>query len=1140
MLYGEVDNRLREGETGALAPLPASSLGERWGAAVDAQLKAYNLNSSLATKEQAFDTAIDGIFDLTGQRLDNPMRAPWIEVVDGIRVPRRSNPILDFESRIETLAREQPDKAREILSFGRVLEKAYATRNAAVARLEDVTQRSPYAVNIPGLGPVDPAAVAGGLYGSLGDPATLIVNALGAAGKGGTLLYHFVRSALINAGAEVVQQPFIKQWANEAGDPYGWDDAARGVAAAALLGGALDTTVRGAFRGVQRARGLEPVRTDGLITGWRSPAEKEAALDAAAARLPEDNPVRRLADGDVAAAREVAEATGAIEDPAVRGAIMAREMADDLEGPPPMAVDGGEGFMSLAQALRHASDPDEPPPAVLGSVNRNAEDKGAAVSRGPWDPEVLTWKPRAAIYLRGKYYVGQTHGIAVDNALRRLGYAEGRRSVFTDAQVDDLLDEVEDGFILNGRFLTRDETARAVGSPGDYIGSEHGSHLDRLETTPRSWWKLPLGRKVRDDDLIDVSEPRLASLPRDQRLSAAAEAIEGADQAATHGTLLGAPDAHASRSLGASAPARLDDVAGAEGKLQTDRLERDLATAIERATKPEKQPGAAAGDAPLSAADLAITEGRYVHSQAATLRMAEIRDGLARTAKMLPKTVRLRVVERLSLGGQELDGAWNYHDRIVYAALAAADPVHTSRHETIHALRQTGLMSDAEFDTLYRFAEEAGLRQAYGIDGEYAKLYRKLYGEHGDAYVEALLREEVIAEMFADYSSRGKRFGAEFGKAGRAVDKIIDVIERFLMEVRRMLKGYDVTNVRDVFEAIETGAMARRAERVTMPGGAEIEGFHLFAIRAFHGTPHTFAPEEGAPAGRFRSSQIGTGEGAQAYGHGLYFAESEGVARSYQTGLPYKKLRDDFRQALPDDAEFEELIELVGTGHFTPYQDRVLKALASDDWLGFDYPSQAISAAFSGRLAEWDPSPELVDAINSAGRLYEVRLNAEPEQFLDWDKPFNQQPSEVRAVLQSAGFLPHYEQLGEAAVWPTRADAELAAKRYFARPGSVLVERDGGFSWETPRPFGEAQKGELKNPRIVDALREAGIPGIRYLDGGSRKSGEGTSNFVIFPGNEHLIEIVAVDGQPVVNLAQDLADVKRETGIGKLVEACRL
>ena len=45
-------------------------------------------------------------------------------------------------------------------------------------------------------------------------------------------------------------------------------------------------------------------------------------------------------------------------------------------------------------------------------------------------------------------------------------------------------------------------------------------------------------------------------------------------------------------------------------------------------------------------------------------------------------------------------------------------------------------------------------------------------------------------------------------------------------------------------------------------------------ITAYHGTPHDFD--------KFSMDSIGTGEGAQAYGHGLYFAESEDVALGYR------------------------------------------------------------------------------------------------------------------------------------------------------------------------------------------------------------------------------------------------------------------
>ena len=77
---------------------------------------------------------------------------------------------------------------------------------------------------------------------------------------------------------------------------------------------------------------------------------------------------------------------------------------------------------------------------------------------------------------------------------------------------------------------------------------------------------------------------------------------------------------------------------------------------------------------------------------------------------MLPRDVKLRAVDSLKFGGREASGAWDGYDRIVYVALNGFDPVRTARHETVHALRQSGLMTDAEFDTLYRFAEAAGLR----------------------------------------------------------------------------------------------------------------------------------------------------------------------------------------------------------------------------------------------------------------------------------------------------------------------------------------------------------------------------------------------------------------------------------------------
>ena len=46
---------------------------------------------------------------------------------------------------------------------------------------------------------------------------------------------------------------------------------------------------------------------------------------------------------------------------------------------------------------------------------------------------------------------------------------------------------------------------------------------------------------------------------------------------------------------------------------------------------------------------------------------------------------------------------------------------------------------------------------------------------------------------------------------------------------------------------------------------------------AYHGTPHRFDT--------FSTDKIGTGEGAQAHGWGLYFAENKDVSEAYREGL---------------------------------------------------------------------------------------------------------------------------------------------------------------------------------------------------------------------------------------------------------------
>lgn len=270
----------------------------------------------------------------------------------------------------------------------------------------------------------------------------------------------------------------------------------------------------------------------------------------------------------------------------------------------------------------------------------------------------------------------------------------------------------------------------------------------------------------------------------------------------------------------------------------------------------------------------------------------------------------------------------------------------------------------------------------------------------------------------------------------------------------------------DLIAADPGWALAEKAEAAQDP---------RFMV-AYHGTPHK--------VDKFSSSKIGTGEGAQAFGYGLYFAGKKEIAEHYRKALSYKSTVKEFREALPDDADFDEVMELVGTGHFTPYQDRVLKALEADGWLGFDYPSQAISAAFSKNVANWDPSQELLDAVAGVGNLYKVDI-PEDSELLDWDKNVSSQSSAVRAALtRVVKSLPRTRANPSAADmlasdFPVSAIYDAVAEALGSAPpaGSLMARVDPG------KTVPNAQ-------RASEALRAAGIPGHRYEDAGSRGPGK--------------------------------------------------
>lgn len=261
----------------------------------------------------------------------------------------------------------------------------------------------------------------------------------------------------------------------------------------------------------------------------------------------------------------------------------------------------------------------------------------------------------------------------------------------------------------------------------------------------------------------------------------------------------------------------------------------------------------------------------------------------------------------------------------------------------------------------------------------------------------------------------------------------------------------DLSRVADLAGLAMTGGIAGG------PRGAMGSG----PIRAYHGSPHDFD--------KFSLDKIGTGEGAQAYGHGLYFAENEGVARGYRQALERRNI--DVKLDGKPIEHWPSVVETVSRDDW-----RLGKLLDDYGRLGGD-PQK-----FIREQRDWyRGQPEMeaaierftkqVQASHTPGRMYEVAIHADPERFLDWDKPIDAQPR-IRGMV-----------------------ADLMDARGQKMHGGVadLV-------------YGDLRRAMGGQAEASAALREAGIPGIKYLDAGSRSAGDGSRNYVVF--DDKLVEIL--------------------------------
>lgn len=268
----------------------------------------------------------------------------------------------------------------------------------------------------------------------------------------------------------------------------------------------------------------------------------------------------------------------------------------------------------------------------------------------------------------------------------------------------------------------------------------------------------------------------------------------------------------------------------------------------------------------------------------------------------------------------------------------------------------------------------------------------------------------------------------------------------------------------------------------------------------WHGSPHKFD--------KFDSSKIGTGEGAQAYGHGLYLAESPTVAGSYiptneagKAAIAQQLKTESKRAARYANEGGQEVLEMFNKG-YTPQAIRNNIDNIIDG--GGVHPSYA-----KKMNQAYDKGMQIYQQ-NSGGSLYKVDLpDDQIARMLDWDKPLSQQAPDVREALtriaqNDDAVMKAFRELGPNAP----ANQAYAALTQHA----VRMKKYEGMRAGIPEQQAMPTLSYGQDAASL-AMRQQGIPGIRYLDGGSRGAGAGTSNYVVFPGNENLLRILERNGQ---------------------------
>lgn len=476
-------------------------------------------------------------------------------------------------------------------------------------------------------------------------------------------------------------------------------------------------------------------------------------------------------------------------------------------------------------------------------------------------------------------------------------------------------------------------------------------------------------------------------------------------------------------------------------------------------------------------------------------------------------------------------------DRRVLAALAVL-PELAGRAEFIYSGENSDLERKPNIVRFHYYLTKADFKGTSG-DGSADLAYVNIAvaeGKNGELFydLDASTVEDVDSMKGTSATLQRPRV-PNTGEAGDGVPhkgrvallkEFVNYVDRDLAGQGREGREVSVQEVEAQGGFDEHGVLAAENAVVVKP-----DGDVTMSVRALHASPYSFR--------KFDTDYMGQGEGAQAYGWGLYFAESPEVNRSYMNQFAQDKATwrfgdletDDIdviqrtlidsllpKDALPEATEDAEelawyyLGELSDArrdkGKIEAVKEDLRDCIQTNRRYAEKFPQeQEKTEQLEGFLLSLLDHLDEIEVRTGVPSNYKVELNVDDSVLLNWDKPFSEQSETVKDALA--------EELAQRIGCTKEVAFEsllMEGRRFNGK--QIYVGLCEGVS----RDWGKGMK------KASLALRKFGIKGIRYADGFSRHKAEDeqTYNYVIFDG--HDIKITAFSDESTGGAWADYVD----------------